>query len=330
MKTHFVTSPSPACPSCHAATIVETTDGDLLAAWFGGTAEGHPDVDIWLARFDGQRWGPPAVVAGEPDVPLWNPVLFRDALGSLWLFYKVAPAIPAWTGAYIRSADGGRTWSPPIALPAGLLGPIKNKPIILANGDIICGTSSEAWRSWACWVEISPDGGRTWTKHGPITAPGEAPPPAGTGPLLPAHFRGAIQPAVWEYAPGRLRMLMRSTRAVGAVCMASSDDGGRTWSPARPTPIPNPNSGLDAVRLADGRVVLACNPSPDARTPLSLLISADNGETWPQRLDLETEPGEYSYPSLIQAGDGRVHVVYTYRRTHIRHMALAPASIGSE
>ena len=117
---------------------------------------------------------------------------------------------------------------------------------------------------------------------------------------------------------------MRSTRRVGAVCASASDDYGRTWSPAVPTAIPNPNSGLDAVRLADGRIVLACNPVPEGRTPLSLLVSADNGETWPVRIDLETGEGEYSYPSIIQAADGRIHIVYTWRRTTIRHAALGP------
>lgn len=371
VHSEAIFAPSPAYPSCHAATIVDLPGGDLLAAWFAGSHEGHPDVGIWLARHTGGRWSVPQQVAAEPGVPCWNPVLFRDAGGTLWLFYKVAPTIPAWAGVYIRSHDGGRTWSPPTVLPAGLLGPAKNKPLTLANGDLLCPTSAEAWQTWACWVEISCDGGRTWAKHGPVTAPealtpaplpsgerGDMPrqhmPLSGAGeglgrglecrggarskdePVsatwdadarelrLPQEFPGVIQPTVWEYAPGRLRMLMRSTRRVGAVCASASDDYGRTWSPAVPTAIPNPNSGLDAVRLADGRIVLACNPVPEGRTPLSLLVSADNGETWPVRIDLETGEGEYSYPSIIQAADGRIHIVYTWRRTTIRHAALGP------
>jgi predicted neuraminidase len=121
-------------------------------------------------------------------------------------------------------------------------------------------------------------------------------------------------------------MLMRATRRVGGVCASLSDDYGRTWSPAVLTDIPNPNSGLDAARLADGRIVMACNPTPAGRTPLSLLISKDNGETWPWRRDVETEPGEYSYPSVIQAADGTVHIVYTYQRKQIYHLALDPDS----
>jgi len=333
--------PNPIYPSCHAATLVELPDGQLLAAWFAGTDEGHPDVAIWLACFDGEKWSEPVRVADEPGVPLWNPVLFRDQADVVWLFYKAGPTVPAWAGLYIKSSDGGQTWSAPTALPAGLVGPAKNKPITLSNGDILCGTSSEAWRSWACWVEISRDGGQNWLRYGPITAPGFSGGDTGGSDIvspvwdataqelvLPDGHCGVIQPTVWEYAPGRLRMLMRATRRAGFVCAAFSDDYGRTWSSATTTDIPNPNSGLDAVRLSDGRVVLVCNPTREGRTPLSLLVSEDNGETWPWRKDVETEPGEYSYPSIIQTTDGRVHIVYTYRRIQIRHLALDPGDLG--
>jgi predicted neuraminidase len=229
-------------------------------------------------------------------------------------------------------------------LAAGITGPAKNKPLTLSNGDILCGASVETWRSWAAWVEISRDGGRTWSRHGPITVPpdlgrwrdeggslGSGSDPAlvsatwdaTAGRLrLPQDHLGVIQPAVWEYAPGRVRMLLRATRAVGSVCIAESCDFGRTWSLAQPTTVPHSNSGLDAVRLADGRIVLACNPTHEGRSPLSLLISADNGASWPQRLDLETAPGEFSYPSIIQAADGRLHLVYTDRRVRIQHTVL--------
>ncbi len=333
---------NPGAPSCHAATIVESAPGELLAAWFAGTYEGHPDVAIWLARHEGGVWSDPVKVADEPGVSHYNPQLFRDRTGTLWLFYKIGVSVPTWTGMVRKSSDAGRSWSAPVMLPAGLLGPAKNKAIVLSNGDILCGTSHETWGSWACWVEASTDGGRSWTKHGPIAAPGagtyEASPEQVTSAVwdetsgklrLPRHFAGVIQPTLWEYAPGRVKMLMRSTQKVGRVCASQSDDHGRTWSPSEPLPIPNPNSGLDAVRLEDGRIVLACNPVSEGRTPLTLLVSEDNGVTWPRRLDLETGPGEYSYPSIIQAKDDRVHVVATHQRRQIFHYIIDPRDLKS-
>jgi predicted neuraminidase len=276
-----------------------------------------------------------------PGVPLWNPVLFREAGGEIWLFYKVGPNVPAWSGAIIRSQDDGKTWSQPHLLPAGLLGPAKNKPIQLHNGAILCPTSAETWNTWACWVELSRDGGQSWRRCGPITAPAGQPASgsaetlvsatwdAATGTLLlPQDFPGVIQPAIWEYAPDHLRMLMRATRQVGTICLSESLDGGVTWSPARKLAVPNPNSGLDAVRLTDGRVALVCNPSDVGRTPLSVLISEDNGETFPQRIDLETQPGEYSYPSILQTRDGSLHVVATHNRHRIEHYQMIPAFMG--
>jgi predicted neuraminidase len=304
---------------CHASTLVELPDGDLLAAWFGGKREGDPSVAIWGARRARGAWSRPEVWARESGVPCWNPVLFRDRHDKIWLFYKYGTSPRTWHGASRTSIDGIK-WSPPAYLPtsppeAEILGPIKNKPILLSNGDVLAGTSVETPTTWQCWVEISADDCRTWRKFGPIAVPG-----------VPY---GIIQPTVWETAPGRLKMLVRSTERIGAICAASSVDGGHTWTPAQPTSLPNPNSGIDAVKMKDGTVALVYNHTRSGRTPLNLAFSHDDGSTWSLPDVLEDEPGEYSYPAIIQTRDGLLHITYTWRRRRIKHVVIDPRSVMS-
>jgi len=310
---------------CHASTILELTNGDLLAAWFGGRQEGDESVAIWLSRKNvGETWSAPTRMAHYEEVPTWNPVLFRDADNRIWLFFKVGPNEESWVGAYRISPDNGKTWGEVTYLPAGLLGPVRNKPILLSNGDILAGSSKEAgmrrgakdprpYWSWAAWAELSHDGGKTWTIHGPIVYPG-------------VNF-GVIQPTLWESAPGHIKMLLRSTELIGHICESASEDGGKTWTSVRTTSLPNPDSGIDAVRMKDGRIALVYNHTTDGRTPLNLAISADDGNTWGRPYVLEDSPGEYSYPAIIQSADGRLHITYTWKRLRIKHVVLNPMEL---
>ena len=288
-------------PSCHASTIVEVRPGELLAAWFGGTAEGRPDVAIWGARRRGGRWQAPTVLVREPHIAAWNPVLFRAGDGVLWLYYKFGPSPQQWTAGRLQSRDDGATWSPPEHLPAGIYGPIRAKPLVLPGGLIVSGTSVESYQSWAAWIERSTDNGNTWTRHGPISAAGG----------------GIIQPVVVSMGGKHLRFYARSQ--FGRICVADSLDQGVTWTAAHPIELPNPNSGIDVVRLKDGRFVMVYNHTESGRSPLNLAVSQD-GDHWTPFQALETEPGEYSYPAMIQGGDGSLHITYTWRRERIRYV----------
>jgi predicted neuraminidase len=296
-------------PSCHASTLVEVGAGRLLAAWFGGKDEGAKDVQIWLSRFADGKWGPLEVVGTEPGQPCWNPVLFRAGAGKLALWYKAGPSPERWTGFVRWSADDGRSWSTPEMLPAGFYGPVRAKPIRLADGAILAGTSVETYRCWTPFADRSEDGGQTWRRSNAF------PGPAG-------HHQ--IQPTLVETTPGTVVALMRSRNPL-MVCRAVSTDGGRTFSPAEPTRLPNPSAGIDAVRLKSGELWLICNPVPIGRTPVSLYRSADDGKTWTKAKDLETEPGEYSYPAMIGTSDGKLAITYTWRRTHIKYVTVDPA-----
>ena len=165
----FIFEPgSTSFPESHASTIVALKNGELMAAWFGGTKERAPDVAIWGSRFTHGVWTAPVELEREKDVPSWNPVLFHTGDGRLWLYYKVGPSPGEWSAGRMYSDDEGKTWSKDERLPAGLLGPIRAKPLILKDGTIVSGTSFEAHETWAAWIERSTDNGATWKKIGPI------------------------------------------------------------------------------------------------------------------------------------------------------------------
>jgi predicted neuraminidase len=309
MEFIFITAPF---PSCHASTIVELANGTLMAAWFGGTGEGKPDVAIWGSRRSATGWSAPVELAREPDTPAWNPVLFHSRNGRLWLYYKFGPSPSGWTAGRRWSHDDGKTWSAAEHLPAGILGPIRAKPLVMSDGTIVAGSSVESYHAWAAWVERSVDNGKTWVKHGPITAPARG---------STSETSGIIQPSVIELGKNRLRFYARSTKDIGRICVSDSYDSGKSWTEALPTELPNPNSGIDAVRLKDGRVVLVYNNTTIGRTPLNLAVSKD-GERFRDFETLEDDPGEYSYPALIQGADGDLHLTYTWNRRRIRYVAI--------
>jgi predicted neuraminidase len=304
--------------SAHASTIVETPDG-LVAAWFGGTREGAADVGIWLSRRAGGTWTAPVEVATgvQPDgvrFPAWNPVLFELRKGELALFYKVGPNPREWWGVVRTSADEGRTWSNARRLPDGILGPVKNKPVRLPDGSIVSPSSTETPQTPSTWrvhFERTRDSGATWS----VSRPPER---AAGAPI------DAIQPSILMHADGRLQALGR-TRS-GRLFETWSADRGQTWMPVSLIDLPNPSAGTDAVTLTDGRHVLVYNHTAKGRTPLNVAITRD-GQKWEAALVLESEPGEYSYPAIIQTADGLVHVTYTWRRQRIKHVVIDPAKL---
>ncbi len=313
VRSEFIYETAP-FPSCHASTIAETPGG-LVVAFFGGTEESNPDVGIWVCRYQNQKWSDPLEVAtgimtDGKRYPCWNPVLYQVKDGVLMLFYKIGPSPSAWWGMLKRSYDGGMTWSEGIKLPDGFMGPVKNKPVLLSNGTLLCPSSTEN-DGWQIQMELTADLGKTWTK----AVPGRS-----------ERKWNAIQPTVLFHNEERLQILCRTRE--GCIAESWSADFGKTWSPLNTTSLPNPNSGIDGVTLIDTRQLLVYNPVTTAqggrsgpRTPLSVAISS-NGKNWNETLKLETESGEYSYPAVIQTRDGLVHITYTWNRKLIKHVIL--------
>ena len=313
-------------PECHASTIEETQAG-LIVAWFGGTEEKHPDVGIWVSRRIDGRWSDSIEVANGvqyslPDGtlhrhPTWNPVLFQYPDGPLLLFWKCGPSPDMWWGMMARSEDHGVTWSEPKRLPEHIDGPVRNKPILLTDGTLLCGSSTE-FDGWRVHFERTADQGRTWQR---------------TPPIHDGRAVGAIQPTLMRHVDGRIQALCRNQNGDGQILSTSSADCGLTWSELTPIGLPNPNSGIDAVTLKDGRQLLVYNHtfrgkgSPRAREMMNVAISCD-GIHWQPALTLDRETkAEFSYPAVIQAADGQVHITYTWKRQKVSHVVVRPEDL---
>lgn len=299
-------------PECHASTVEETPWG-IVAAWFGGTEEKDLDVGIWVSRRVEGVWTEPVEVANgvqhaELRHPTWNPVLYQQPGGPLHLFYKCGPSPSTWWGMWTTSHDHGVTWTLPRRLPESIDGPVKNKPVLLGDGTLLCGSSTE-YDGWRVHFELTTDWGRTWTRVGPINDGREF---------------NAIQPTILLHRDGSLQALCRSRE--GNIVSTRSNDRGLNWSPLVRLSLPNPNSGVDAVTLHDGRHLLIYNHVRRGRSPLNLAYSTD-GEQWHATAVLENEPGEFSYPAIIQGRDGTVHLTYTWKRKKVRYMAIDPARL---
>jgi predicted neuraminidase len=204
----------------------------------------------------------------------------------------------------------------------------------------LCPSSTEAGdkpadgvlRGWNIHFERTADLGRSWTKFSPPvsvedSATVEQQQHEKQQPAAEQSQRiDAIQPSILVHPNNKLQAIGR-TRS-GKLFEAWSEDGGKLWSPVTLTELPNPNSGTDAVTLRDGRHLLVYNHNskPKGRTPLNVAISAD-GKTWDAALVIEHEPGEYSYPAVIQTADGMIHVTYTWKRQRIKHVVIDPARL---
>jgi predicted neuraminidase len=295
-------------PQCHASTMTELPDGDILASWFAGSYEKATDVAILSSRFSLQTntWAVPEILNDAPGLSEGNPVLFTGPGGRVWFFYLVMYG-DTWNDCKIHyriSEDGGRAWGPENTLISTKGFALRNRPIILDNGTFLVPAANEML--YTPLFILTKNDFKSIKK---------------TGTNL-RDEGGLDQPTVVQLSDGSVLALFRSTQAKAMIMKSVSTDRGLTWSAPEPTEFPNPEAGIAMARLSNGRLVLVYNDSPRTRSPLTVAMSADDGKTWPWKRNIETDPFEFSYPCVIQSGDGLIHVSYTYKRTHIKHVVF--------
>lgn len=316
--------------ACHCSTFAVAPNGDYLVTYFAGEREGTPDNAIWLSRCEGgKKWLPPVKILHD-GTPHWNPVIFRSG-DRLIVFYKLGRTVHEWVSYYTYSDDNGYTWAPRQVLcpdDPDSRGPTRNKVIVASDGSWLAPGSVENDRFFDAFIDRSEDMGKTWTKC----------------PIDIAHNNGSrislshvwegllgkelwendlekiqkwdgiIQPTLWRSEGSRVHAFMRSTR--GHIYRSDSSDDGKTWCQAYETYLPNNNAGIDIARMEDGTLALVHNPVPwnwGTRTPISIALSTDNGETFTEPFPLETLDGELSYPS-VNADGNLLRITFTVRR----------------
>jgi predicted neuraminidase len=312
-------------PYKHPACLEELDDGDLYLVYHGGKGEYAADTAVCGARRKRgeSAWSSPTPIARDPFHALGNAVVWQGPDGQVWLFYVVRFG-PTWSTSRIQckvSRDGARSWS-----DASLLAPeegmmVRNRPIVLADGDYLLPIYKETGHdpefvgpdSTSLFLRFNPKA-KTWTEGGRIRSP-----------------RGNIQPAVVQLDDGRLIAYCRRGGGYGPaesghLVRAESRDGGRTWSEGKDSAFPNPNAAVDFLKLKSGRLLLVYNDSMTGRTPLTVALSPDGERTWPHHRNLAEGPGDFAYPSAFQGRDGAIHVVFTSeRRTVINHAVFDEA-----
>lgn len=323
----------------HAATLAETTGGDLVCAWFNGPGEGEPGTNVVVSRLPAgaDTWETPQLIAADPDRSEQNPVLFRTPRGELWLLHTSNEPHDRTTAHVLkRTSTDGVSWSEPEVLFPGPGFFLRNPPVFQSDGSWLLPAYQVDAEGEYSVVAISTDEGRDWDVR---EVPGS---------------RHRVQMSISPLADGTLLGFFRS-RASDRIYASRSSDLGRTWSEPSRSMLPNNNSALQQITLADGRLVVVFNdatlerdqfrfvPSGGGwrkkavRTPLTLAMSEDGGQTWPhwrnlQVADIEYKDAQagYSYPTVLQTSDGNLQVAYSYLRKTIKHVRIAPEWIGAD
>ena len=309
----------PTGPYKHPASMTELKNGDLYLVYYGGAGEYATDTAVFGSRRKkGEtKWSTPTPIAHDPFRSVGNGVIWESPDGLVWLFYVVRFG-ETWSTSRVQvkvSRDGAETWSDAsvLSLDEGTM--VRNRPIVLKNGDYLLPVYLETGHdpekvgaeSTSLFLRYEP-AKRRWTRTAPIRS-----------------AKGNIQPAVVELDDNHLIAYCRrggdyDPKTKGFIVRAESRDGGLTWSEGKDSAFPNPNAAVEFLKLSSGRLLLIFNDSMTRRTPLTAALSNDQDRTWTSRRNIREGEGDFGYPSAFQARDGKIHLVFTSdRRTVVNH-----------
>jgi hypothetical protein len=308
--------------------IERAENGRLWALWYAGgpdePGEGPGNyVVLVTSGDDGHTWSAPKLVIDPPGpVRAYDPCLWHDPLGRLWLFWAQSyqwwdGRSGVWTIVTENSGDESASWSPPRRLCNGI---VMNKPTVLSSGEWLL--PAAVWERKAnanippalrhdlgdrrgANVMVSPDHGATWAYRGQAI-------------VLDRVFDEHM---IVERGNGSLWMLVRAAYGIGE---SFSHDRGKTWTPGRRSEIPHVNARFFIRRLGSGKLLLVRHNPPDqkSRSHLVARLSDDDGKTWQGGLMIDARPG-VSYPDGVQSPAGTIYLIYDYQRTRDKQILMA-------
>lgn len=318
----------------HASALLDIGNGELLAAWYGGSYEGSKDSAIYLARFSPEQntWSEARAISnrfrtGESVSryvkKVGNPVLVADKAGTIHLFY-VSVSLGGWSGSsinHIRSTDRGETWSTARRLISSpffnLSTLVKGQPMLLESGVIALPVYHELAGKFGEMLYID-------TNKGVIDK------------RRISHGRASLQPSVVAFSDKDAVALLRyAGKAEPRIQYSRTSDGGLNWSAMAATGLPNPNAAVSALCLGDSSVLLVFNNNEHGRNDLSLAASDDRGMSWKVLHQVEYERNDqtehrFSYPHLVRDSRGMYHISYTWNKTVIKHVSFNQAWLESK
>jgi predicted neuraminidase len=312
----------------HPASIEQLKNGDLYIAYYGGDGEYAEQTAVYgMRQKKGEtKWSAPKVIADTPFYSDGNAVIWQAPDGVVWLFY-VCRFGDTWSTSRIKaklSTDGAETWSDSffVALEEGMM--VRGRPIVAPDGDYLLPVYHETGFDQE---KVGADSVSLFLRFNPKTKKWSE------STRIKSRV-GNIQPAVAQVDGDYLVAYCRRGGGYepvkdGYVVRSESRDGGKTWSEGKDSAFPNPNAAVDFLRLKNGHLLLVYNDNMNDRNPLTVAISSDGDKTYPNRRDIATGKDSFAYPYVIQAADGKIHLVYTSeQRTVINHAIFEESAIG--
>ena len=323
-------NPDQGLPMVHVAALSQSPDGILNAVWYGGTAECHPDVNIYLAqKGPSGSWTAPRVIMkreqaaqdlSRPVKALGNALLLAEPDGSLRLLF-VTIAMGKWSGSQLNtcvSKDGSLTWSRAERLT---LSPffnfselVRNRPVAQQNSGWCVPIYQEFLGKFPELIWLREEAERLLYRKTRIAGGCSVFQPS----LIPAGDASAV-------------VLLRDYTDARKIHISNTYDGGLTWPFVTPTTLPNPDAGISGLRLSNGRLLVAFNDSPKDRSDLSLALSKDDGASWNRLVSLQQEENaNFSYPYLLRQSDGVIALAYTWKSREIRCLTFNESWLGDQ